>query len=158
MKFKNLVWTISKDDIKSICKLLDKVIINNVEINDNIEVSGSCKVVGLNVDFEATLSLLPVNNNIVYIKIMSFKLGKKDISNPLVKKAMNLIINSITSIDGITYDNNIFRVELEKILNNICNESNKIHINSLDIENIKLMNNEINLKLNIANITLLNLK
>lgn len=158
MKFKNLVWTISKDDIKSICKLLDKVIINNVEINDNIEVSGSCKVVGLNVDFEATLSLLPVNNNIVYIKIMSFKLGKKDISNPLVKKAMNLIINSITSIDGITYDNNIFRVELENILNNICNESNKIHINSLDIENIKLMNNEINLKLNIANITLLNLK
>ena len=85
MKFKNLVWTISKDDIKSICKVLDKVIINNVEINDKIEIIGSYKVVGLNVDFEAILTLLPVNNNIVYIKIVSFKLAKKDMSNPLVK-------------------------------------------------------------------------
>ena len=36
MKFKNLVWTLSKDDILSICKLLDKVTINKVEITDNI--------------------------------------------------------------------------------------------------------------------------
>ncbi|MBM6862102.1 hypothetical protein H9X78_16945 [Clostridium saudiense] len=58
---------------------------------------------------------------------MSFKLGKKDMNNPLVKKSMNLIINSITSIDGITYDSNIFKVELEKILNNICDETKKVH-------------------------------
>ncbi|MBM6861861.1 hypothetical protein H9X78_15565, partial [Clostridium saudiense] len=90
MKFKNLVWTISKEDIKSICKTLDKVVINNVEINNNIEVNGLYKVVGLSVDFEAILTLLPVNNNIVYIKVMSFKLGKKDMNNPLVKKSMNL--------------------------------------------------------------------
>ena len=157
MKFKNLVWTISKDDIKSICKVLDKVIINNVEINDKIEIIGSYKVVGLNVDFEAILTLLPVNNNIVYIKIVSFKLAKKDMSNPLVKKSMNLIINSITSIDGITYDSSIFKVELEKLLNN-CNESNKIHINTLYVESIKLINNEISLNLNLADITLLDLK
>lgn len=158
MKFKNLVWAISKDDIKSICKVLDKVIINNVEINDKIEIIGSYKVVGLNVDFEAILTLLPVNNNIVYIKIVSFKLAKKDMSNPLVKKSMNLIINSITSIDGITYDSSIFKVELEKLLNRICNESNKIHINTLYVESIKLINNEISLNLNLADITLLDLK
>lgn len=158
MKFKNLVWTISKEDIKSICKTLDKVVINNVEINNNIEVNGLYKVVGLSVDFEAILTLLPVNNNIVYIKVMSFKLGKKDMNNPLVKKSMNLIINSITSIDGITYDSNIFKVELEKILNNICDETKKVHINTLDIESIKLINNEISLNLNLANITLLDFK
>ncbi|SCK04756.1 Uncharacterised protein [uncultured Clostridium sp.] len=158
MKFKNLVWTISKEDIKSICKMLDKVIINNVEINDKIEINGSYKVVGLTVDFEASLTLLPVNNNTVYIKVMSFKLAKKDVTNPLVKKSMNLIINSITSLDGITYDSNIFKVELEKLLNNITNENNKIHINTLYVESIKLINNEISLNLNLADITLLDLK
>lgn len=158
MKFKNLVWTISKEDIKSICKMLDKVIINNVEINDKIEINGSYKVVGLTVDFEAILTLLPVNNNTVYIKVMSFKLAKKDVTNPLVKKSMNLIINSITSIDGITYDSNIFKVELEKLLNNITNENNKIYINTLYVESIKLINNEISLNLNLADITLLDLK
>ena len=112
MKFKNLVWTLSKDDILSICKLLDKVTINKVEITDNIIIGGSYRVVGLNVDFEAKLALLPVNNNIVYIKVVDFKLAKKDITNPLVKKSMNLIINSITSIDGITYDSNTFKIEL----------------------------------------------
>ena len=131
MKFKNLVWTLSKDDILSICKLLDKVTINKVEITDNIIIGGSYRVVGLNVDFEAKLALLPVNNNIVYIKVVDFKLAKKDITNPLVKKSMNLIINSITSIDGITYDSNTFKIELEKILNSICDESQKVHINDL---------------------------
>lgn len=158
MKFKNLVWTISKEDIKNICKMLDKVIINNVELNDKIEINGSYKVVGLTVDFEAILTLLPVNNNTVYIKVMSFKLAKKDVTNPLVKKSMNLIINSITSLDGITYDSNIFKVELEKLLNNITNENNKIHINTLYVESIKLINNEISLNLNLADITLLDLK
>lgn len=158
MKFKNLVWTLSKDDILSICKLLDKVTINKVEITDNIIIGGSYRVVGLNVDFEAKLALLPVNNNIVYIKVVDFKLAKKDIINPLVKKSMNLIINSITSIDGITYDSNTFKIELEKILNSICDESQKVHINDLYIESVKLINKEITLNLNLANITISNLK
>ena len=158
MKFKNLVWTLSKDDILSICKLLDKVAINKVEITDNIIIGGSYRVVGLNVDFEAKLALLPVNNNIVYIKVVDFKLAKKDITNPLVKKSMNLIINSITSIDGITYDSNTFKIELEKILNSICDESQKVHINDLYIESVKLINKEITLNLNLANITISNLK
>ncbi|CUN60195.1 hypothetical protein [Clostridium disporicum] len=158
MKFKNLVWTLSKDDILSICKLLDKVTINKVEITDNIIIGGSYRVVGLNVDFEAKLALLPVNNNIVYIKVVDFKLAKKDITNPLVKKSMNLIINSITSIDGITYDSNTFKIELEKILNSICDESQKVHINDLYIESVKLINKEITLNLNLANITISNLK
>ena len=158
MKFKNLVWTLSKDDILSICKLLDKVTINKVEITDNIIIGGSYRVVGLNVDFEAKLALLPVNNNIVYIKVVDFKLAKKDITNPLVKKSMNLIINSITSIDGITYDSNTFKIELEKILNSICDKSQKVHINDLYIESVKLINKEITLNLNLANITISNLK
>ncbi|MCD2500958.1 hypothetical protein LQE93_04095 [Clostridium sp. NSJ-145] len=158
MKFKNLVWTLSKDDILSICKLLDKVTINKVEITDNIIIGGSYRVVGLNVDFEAKLALLPVNNNIVYIKVVDFKLAKKDIINPLVKKSMNLIINSITSIDGITYDSNTFKIELEKILNSICDESQNVHINDLYIESVKLINKEITLNLNLANITISNLK
>ncbi|MBC5627207.1 hypothetical protein H8S10_17560 [Clostridium sp. NSJ-49] len=158
MKFKNLVWTLSKDDILSICKLLDKVTINKVEITDNIIIGGSYRVVGLNVDFEAKLALLPVNNNIVYIKVVDFKLAKKDITNPLVKKSMNLIINSITSIDGITYDSNTFKIELEKILNSICDESQNVHINDLYIESVKLINKEITLNLNLANITISNLK
>ena len=158
MKFKNLVWTLSKDDILSICKLLDKVTINKVEITDNIIIGGSYRVVGLNVDFEAKLALLPVNNNIVYIKVVDFKLAKKDITNPLVKKSMNLIINSITSIDGITYDSNTFKIELEKILNSICDESQNVHINDLYIESVKLINKEITLYLNLANITISNLK
>lgn len=158
MKFKNLVWTLSKDDILSICKLLDKVAINKVEITDNIIIGGSYRVVGLNVDFEAKLALLPVNNNIVYIKVVDFKLAKKDITNPLVKKSMNLIINSITSIDGITYDSNTFKIELEKILNSICDESQNVHINDLYIESVKLINKEITLNLNLANITISNLK
>ena len=158
MKFKNLVWTLSKDDILSICKLLDKVTINKVEITDNIIIGGSYRVVGLNVDFEAKLALLPVNNNIVYIKVVDFKLAKKDITNPLVKKSMNLIINSITSIDGITYDSNTFKIELEKILNSICDENQNVHINDLYIESVKLINKEITLNLNLANITISNLK
>ena len=158
MKFKNLVWTLSKDDILSICKLLDKVTINKVEITDNIIIGGSYRVVGLNVDFEAKLALLPVNNNIVYIKVVDYKLAKKDITNPLVKKSMNLIINSITSIDGITYDSNTFKIELEKILNSICDESQNVHINDLYIESVKLINKEITLNLNLANITISNLK
>ena len=158
MKFKNLVWTISKEDILSLCKLLDKVTINKVELNEKIIIGGSYRVVGLNVDFEANLTLLPVNNNIVYIKVLDFKLAKKDITNPLVKKSMNLIVNSISSVDWISYDSSIFKIELEKMLNNICDESQKVHINTLNIESVKLINNEISLNLNLANITLLDLK
>ena len=94
----------------------------------------------------------------MHIKVVDFKLAKKDITNPLVKKSMNLIINSITSIDGITYDSNTFKIELEKILNSICDESQNVHINDLYIESVKLINKEITLNLNLANITISNLK
>lgn len=158
MKFKNVVWTISEQDILSICKLFDKVNITRVEINNNILICGLYKVVGMNIDFEASITPLAVDNNILYVKLVDFKIGKKDITNPLVKKSINSITNSIASIDGIAYDSNIFKIELEKILNNICNETQKLNINDMNIESVKLINHELILNLGLASITILSLK
>ena len=158
MKFKNLVWTISNEDILTLCKLLDKLTINSIKITDNILINGCYKVVGLNVEFEALLSILEVQNNVIYVKVTDFKIAKKDTSNLLVKKSIGLIVNSITSIDGITFNNNIFKIELEKLLNKVCDESKKVKINSLYLDKLTLKNGEIQINLNFVDVILLDLK
>ena len=74
MKIKNLELNLSKDDILKLISIQDKTIIKSLELEDLIKVSGSYKLMGMNIDFNGTMSINSFKNNIIFIiKIKLFK-------------------------------------------------------------------------------------
>ncbi|MCI9304195.1 MAG: hypothetical protein HFJ13_08795, partial [Clostridium sp.] len=67
MKLKNLVLNLSKEDILNLIDLQDKAIIKKIELGNVIKISGIYKLVGLNIDFDASMKISSFKNNIIYI-------------------------------------------------------------------------------------------
>ena len=44
MKFKNLIWNITEDDILNLCTLLDKVKMNKITIDKTVKINGKFRV------------------------------------------------------------------------------------------------------------------
>ena len=57
MKLRNLLLDLSKDDILKLISIQDKTIIKSLELEDLIKVSGSYKLMGMNIDFNGTMSI-----------------------------------------------------------------------------------------------------
>ena len=57
MKLKNLVLNLSKDDILNLISLQDKTIIKKLELGSRINASGIYKLVGLNIDFDTSMTI-----------------------------------------------------------------------------------------------------
>ena len=85
MKLKNLVLNLSKEDILNLIALQDKTIIKKLELGNTINASGIYKLVGLNIDFDTSMTISSFKNNIIYIDINNFQISGKSSSNPLVK-------------------------------------------------------------------------
>lgn len=77
MKLKNLLLTLTKEDILNLLKLQDKVFINELSLENNIKIRGVYKVIGLNIDFYTMLTVNNFKNNILQIDINDFKLSNK---------------------------------------------------------------------------------
>ena len=68
MKLRNLLLDLSKDDILKLISIQDKTIIKSLELEDLIKVSGSYKLMGMNIDFNGTMSINSFKNNIIFIR------------------------------------------------------------------------------------------
>ena len=106
MKLRNLLLDLSKDDILKLISMQDKTIIKSLELEDLIKVSGSYKLMGMNIDFNGTMSINSFKNNIIFITINNFKISNKATSNPLVKGSLAILRKSINDIEGMSSKNN----------------------------------------------------
>ena len=75
MKLKNLVLNLSKEDILNLIALQDKTIIKKIDLGNTINLSGIYKLVGLNIDFDTSMTISSFKNNIIYIDINNFQIS-----------------------------------------------------------------------------------
>ena len=158
MKLKNLVLNLSKDDILNLLALQDKTIIKKLDLGKTITASGIYKLVGLNIDFDTSMTISSFKNNVIYIDINSFQISKKSSSNPLVKGSIALLTKSINDIEGMTLKDKVLSIDIEKIVQVYCTDTYGIKLDKLDISTLNTSNGCFEFGINILEINLSNLK
>ena len=150
MKLRNLSLYLSKDDIVKLMSLQEKVIIKSLELKDLIKITGSYKLIGMNINFNGIMSINSFKNNIIFVDIINFNISNKTTSNPLVKGSLAILRKSINDIEGINLKNNqltdVYGIKLKQLVINTLetkNETLKFGINLLELN---LDNLNINLK------------
>lgn len=158
MKLKNLVLNLSKEDILNLISLQDKTIIKTLDLGNVIKVSGIYKLMGLNVDFDASMIISSFKNNIIYIDIKDLQISKKSSNNPLVKGSIAFLTKSINDIEGMNLNNNSLTIDIEKIIKAYCTDTYGIKLNKLDISTLSTTNGSFEFGINILEINLNSLK
>lgn len=158
MKLKNLVLNLSKDDILNLITLQDKTIIKKIDLGNTSNISGVYKLVGLNIDFDTSMTISSFKNNIIYIDINSFQISNKSSSNPLVKGSIALLTKSINDIEGMNLKNKVLTIDIEKIVQVYCTDTYGIKLEKLDISTLNTSNGCFEFRINILDINLSNLK
>lgn len=156
MKLKNLVLSLSRDDILNLIALQNKAIIKKLDLGNIINVSGVYKLVGLNIDFDTSMTISTFKNNIIYIDINNFKISGKSSSNPLVKGSIALLTKSINEIEGINLRDKVLTIDIQKIVKVYCTETYKVKLNKLDINTLNTDNGYFEFGINILDINLVN--
>lgn len=145
MKIENLSISLSQDDILNSFSYQDKIRIKSLSIDKETKLNAVYKVVGVNMEFDATLVFDKLENNIIYINIVDFALSKKYNMNSLIKKSVNFIINTLSSIKGLYVDSKLIKINLNEIINSYLVEEHYLSMNNLDISSITFKNtNNIN--------------
>ena len=157
MKLQNLILNLSKDDILKLISLQDKTIVKSLELGDQIKISGICKLMGLNVDFNGIMSISSFKNNVIYITINEFKISNKTSSNPLVKGSIALLTKSINDIEGMTLKNKVLTIDIEKIVQAYCTDTYGIKLDKLDINTLNTKNGSLEFGINVLDLNLKNL-
>lgn len=158
MKLKNLVLNLSKDDILNLIALQDKTIIKKLDLGNTINASGIYKLVGLNIDFDTSMTISSFKNNIIYIDINNFKISGKSSSNPLVKGSIVLLTKSINDIEGMNLKDKVLTIDIEKMVKAYCTDTYGIKLDKLDISTLKTSNGCFEFGINVLDINLGNLK
>ena len=158
MKLKNLVLNLSKDDILNLLALQDKTIIKKLDLGKTITASGIYKLVGLNIDFDTSMTISSFKNNVIYIDINSFQISKKNSSNPLVKGSIALLTKSINDIEGFTLKDKVLSIDIEKIVKVYCTDTYGIKLEKLDISTLTTKNGVLEFGINLLELNLNNLK
>ncbi|MDU2121982.1 MAG: hypothetical protein E7E64_05545 [Clostridium celatum] len=158
MKLKNLVLNLSKDDILNLISLQDKTIIKKLELGSRINASGIYKLVGLNIDFDTSMTISSFKNNIIYIDINNFKISGKSSSNPLVKGSIALLTKSINDIEGMNLKDKVLTIDIEKMVKAYCTDTYGVKLDKLDISTLNTSNGCFEFGINILDINLGNLK
>lgn len=145
MKIENLSISLSQDDILNSFSYQDKIRIKSLSIGKETKLNAVYKVVGVNMEFDATLVFDKLENNIIYINIVDFALSKKYNMNSLIKKSVNFIINTLSSIRGLYVDSKLIKINLNEIINSYLVEEHYLSMNNLEISSITFKNtNNIN--------------
>ena len=158
MKLKNLVLNLSKDDILNLIALQDKTIIKRLDLGNTIKASGIYKLVGLNIDFDTSMTISSFKNNIIYIDINNFQISGKSSSNPLVKGSIALLAKSINDIEGMNVKNKVLTIDIEKIVKVYCTDTYGIKLDKLDISTLNTSNGCFEFGVNTLDINLINFK
>ena len=158
MKLRNLLLDLSKDDILNLISIQDKTIIKSLELEDLIKVSGSYKLMGMNIDFNGTMSINSFKNNIIFITINNFKISNKATSNPLVKGSLAILRKSINDIEGMSLKNKELTIDIEKIVKVYCTDTYGIKLEKLDISTLTTKNGVLEFGINLLELNLNNLK
>lgn len=158
MKLKNLVLNLSKDDILNLIALQDKTIIKRLDLGNTIKASGIYKLVGLNIDFDTSMTISSFKNNIIYIDINNFQISGKSSSNPLVKGSIALLTKSINDIEGMNVKNKVLTIDIEKIVKVYCTDTYGIKLDKLDISTLNTSNGCFEFGVNTLDINLINFK
>ena len=158
MKLKNLVLNLSKDDILNLIALQDKTIIKRLDLGNTIKASGIYKLVGLNIDFDTSMTISTFKSNIIYIDINNFQISGKSSSNPLVKGSIALLTKSINDIEGINVKNKVLTMDIEKIVKVYCTDTYGIKLDKLDISTLNTSNGCFEFGVNTLDINLSNFK
>ena len=143
MKLKKMIVCITKSDIRNFLKLQNKINISDIFINDDLRLLGSVNILGMNVNIEAELSFSKVECNNIYINIKSFKVLKMNIVNPISKKVFNYVINAFTDIEGITFEENDFKLEVTTLVNKYYKEQKFIDLNSVQVTDVSIVDKEV---------------
>lgn len=158
MKLKNLVLNLSKDDILNLIALQDKTIIKKLDLGNTINASGIYKLVGLNIDFDTSMTISGFKNNIIYIDINNFQISGKNSSNPLVKGSIALLTKSINDIEGMNLKDKVLTIDIEKMVKAYCTDTYGIKLDKLDISTLKTSNGCFEFGINVLDINLGSLK
>ena len=158
MKLKNLVLNLSKDDILNLIALQDKTIIKKLDLGNTINASGIYKLVGLNIDFDTSMTISGFKNNIIYIDINNFQISGKSSSNPLVKGSIALLTKSINDIEGMNLKDKVLTIDIEKMVKAYCTDSYGFKLDKLDISTLKTSNGCFEFGINVLDINLGSLK
>ena len=150
MKLRNLLLDLSKDDILKLISIQDKTIIKSLELEDLIKVSGSYKLMGMNIDFNGTMSINSFKNNIM--------ISNKATSNPLVKGSLAILRKSINDIEGMSLKNKELTIDIEKIVKVYCTDTYGIKLEKLDISTLTTKNGVLEFGINLLELNLNNLK
>ena len=124
-------------------KLQDKINISDIFINDDLRLLGSVNILGMNVNIEAELSFSKVECNNIYINIKSFKVLKMNIVNPISKKVFNYVINAFTDIEGVTFEENDFKLEVTTLINKYYKEQKFIDLNKVQVIDVSIVDKEV---------------
>ena len=143
MRLKKMVVCITKKDIRNFLKLQDKINISDIFINDYLRLIGTVQVFGMNINIETELSFSKVEHNNIYLNIKSFKVLKMNILNPISKKVFNYVINAFTDIEGITFEENDFKLEVTTLVNKYYKEQKFIDLNSVQVTDVSIVDKEV---------------
>lgn len=143
MKLKKMIVCITKSDIRNFLKLQNKINISDIFINDDLRLLGSVNILGMNVNIEAELSFSKVEYNNIYINIKSFKVLKMNIVNPISKKIFNYVINAFTDIEGVTFEENDFKLEVTTLINKYYKEQKFIDLNKVQVIDVSIVDKEV---------------
>lgn len=148
MKLKNLLLTLTKDDILNLLKFQNKVFISELVLENTIKITGVYKIIGLNINFYTLLTINNFKNNVIQLDITDFQLSNKGAMNPIIKRSIALFEKSINDIDGLTLQNKMLLIDIEKIIDANCSEKYNIYLDKLIINNLSTKNNSIELNIN----------
>ena len=143
MKLKKMVVCITKKDIRNFLKLQDKINISDIFINDYLRLIGTVQVFGMNINIETELSFSKVEHNNIYLNIKSFKVLKMNILNPISKKVFNYVINAFTDIEGVTFEENDFKLEVTTLINKYYKEQKFIDLNKVQVIDVSIVDKEV---------------
>ena len=143
MKLKKMIICITKKDIRNFLKLQDKINISDIFINDYLRLIGTVQVFGMNINIETELSFSKVEHNNIYLNIKSFKVLKMNILNPISKKVFNYVINAFTDIEGITFEENDFKLEVTTLINKYYKEQKFIGLNKVQVIDVSIVDKEV---------------
>ena len=143
MKLNKMIVGVTKTDIKNFLKLQNKINITDIFINDEIRLIGIVQFLGMNINIETELNISKVKFNSVYLNINSFKILKMNIVNSISKKVFNYVINVFTDLEGISFEGNDFKLEVDKLINRYYKEQGLIDLNKMQVTEVSIINKEI---------------
>ncbi|MEE0726490.1 MAG: hypothetical protein UCV58_08175, partial [Clostridium saudiense] len=72
-----------------------------------------------------------------------FKILKMNIVNSISKKVFNYVINVFTDLEGISFEGNDFKLEVDKLINRYYKEQGLIDLNKMQVTEVSIINKEI---------------